>query len=65
MNTQRNHNDNQTRREELLRMVRERMAAREAAESHVIHSTVYNTSNPGPDFTPRPFGSLNQQYAYA
>ena len=47
--------ESQARRAELLRMVEARIAARNAAESHVIRSTVYQTQDPGPDFTPRPW----------
>ena len=52
--TPRNHNDNQARREQALRIAQAMfVAARQAAEAHVIHSTAYQTTDPGPDFTPR------------
>ena len=48
-----NGNQAQARREEALRIAQERLAAHQAAEGHIIRATVYQTSNPGPDFTPR------------
>jgi len=52
MNTQRS-TDRHTRREEALRIAMERVAALRTAEAGVISSTVYQTTDPGPDFTPR------------
>ena len=49
----RNHNDNQARREEALRIAQATLAARQAADNGIIRATVYQTTDPGPDFTPK------------
>ena len=49
----RNSNDNQVRRAEALRIAGERLAAHNA---HALSVTeIHFTSNPGPDFAPRPW----------
>ena len=49
----RNLNSRQYNREDALRIANEMIAARQAAEAHVIRATVYQTTDPGPDFMPR------------
>jgi len=54
MNTQRNtRNDAQARREEALRVAMERLAALTA--NAVPATEIHYTSDPGPDFMPRPW----------
>ena len=48
-----NRNSSRPSREEALRIAIERATALRAAENGIIHSTVYQTTDPGPDFTPR------------
>ena len=49
--------DRDARLAEAIRLTEQLVAARQAADANrgIVYSTAYYTTDPGPDFTPRPW----------